>query len=83
MYEGGPGIVESGAIAHGSHVEAVTQKAIEFNRHGLMESAVTDVLEAWRSITKNDYNSEPGIYCDPSFSWLNSICYWKLLYYAF
>ncbi|KAK3083039.1 hypothetical protein FSP39_012374 [Pinctada imbricata] len=60
MYEGGPGIVEAGAIAHGSHQQSVTEKAIAFNRHGMMEVAVTDVLEAWRNVTSISYNSPPG-----------------------
>ncbi|KAK3588193.1 hypothetical protein CHS0354_012255 [Potamilus streckersoni] len=61
MYEGGPGIVESGAIEHGVSNNDVTAKAIAFNHDPLMEPVVHDVLVLWdRTVARNASNGFPG-----------------------
>ncbi|KAK7495013.1 hypothetical protein BaRGS_00013653, partial [Batillaria attramentaria] len=61
MYEGGPGIMEGGAIRNGAHVQAVTDKAIAFHQDSHIQRPVQDVLEAWYDIvTSNGSNASPG-----------------------
>ena len=55
-YEAGPGLENSR-----SNDDEVTRHAVQFNAHGFMEDALTDVLETWNSLVNQDpYNTFPG-----------------------
>ena len=55
-YEAGPGL-ENSRI----NDDEVTKHAVQFNAHGFMEDALTDVLETWNSLVNQDpYNTFPG-----------------------
>ncbi|KAK7495076.1 hypothetical protein BaRGS_00013716, partial [Batillaria attramentaria] len=61
MYEGGPSVMENGAIVNGAHVQEVTDKAIAFNKDPHIQKPVEDVLEAWYDVvTSNGSNASPG-----------------------
>ncbi|XP_046365235.2 uncharacterized protein LOC124141307 [Haliotis rufescens] len=62
MYEGGPGVMESGAIAHfGQHTQAVTDKAIAFNKDSHMEQPIIDIMDTWfKLVTQDPSNKSPG-----------------------
>lgn len=62
MYEGGPGVMESGAIAHfGQHTQAVTDKVIAFNKDSHMEQPIIDIMDTWfKLVTQDPSNKSPG-----------------------
>ncbi|KAK7101074.1 hypothetical protein V1264_023919 [Littorina saxatilis] len=61
MYEGGPSVMENGAIVNGAHVQAVTDKAIAFNKDPAIEQPMKDILQGWHDIvTSNGSNAYPG-----------------------
>ncbi|ESO92166.1 hypothetical protein LOTGIDRAFT_233215 [Lottia gigantea] len=61
MYEGGPGVMESSAIAHfGQANKATTEKAIAFNKDIHMEESVMDVLKLWNKVVVNDPATKHG-----------------------
>ncbi|XP_033727237.1 uncharacterized protein LOC117316649 [Pecten maximus] len=61
MYEGGPAVMEPGAISHGSSNDDVTTKAIAFNSDPHIKDNVMAILEAWKSIvTDSPGNQAPG-----------------------
>lgn len=61
MYEGGPAVMEPGAISHGTSNDDVTNKAIAFNSDPHIKDNVKAILEAWKSIvTDTSGNQSPG-----------------------
>ncbi|OWF45168.1 uncharacterized protein LOC110457373 [Mizuhopecten yessoensis] len=50
MYEGGPAVMEPGAISHGTSNDAVTTKAIAFNSDPHIKVNVMAILNAWKRI---------------------------------
>ncbi|PVD23821.1 hypothetical protein C0Q70_17095 [Pomacea canaliculata] len=61
MYEGGPSVMEEGAIVSGANVQAVTDKAIAFNRDDAIRRPVQEQLNIWLDVvTNNARNNKPG-----------------------
>lgn len=61
MYEGGPSVMEEGAIVSGANVQAVTDKAIAFNRDDAIRQPVQEQLNIWFDVvTNNARNNKPG-----------------------
>ncbi|XP_060082274.1 uncharacterized protein LOC132561592 [Ylistrum balloti] len=61
MYEGGPAVMEPGAISLGSSNDSVTNKAIAFNSDPHIKDNVKAILNAWKSIvTDAAGNKAPG-----------------------
>ncbi|XP_067684249.1 uncharacterized protein [Haliotis asinina] len=61
MYEGGPSVMQNKVFNGAASNQAITDKAIAFNRDSHIEQPITDVMNLWYStVTQDTSNKYPG-----------------------
>lgn len=63
MYEGGPSVMQNKVFNGGAASQAITDKAIAFNKDSHVEQPITDVMNLWyKTVTQDASNKYPGGY---------------------